>query len=329
MIEAEDLTRHYGARTAVDGVTFSVPRGEIVGFLGPNGAGKTTTLRMLSGFIPPSRGTARVGGHDIIEASLSARKLIGYMPESVPLHPELRVDEYLRFRAEIKGVRDIKTSLSRALELADLTAVSRRLIHELSKGNRQRVGLADALIARPPLLILDEPTEGLDPNQVLRFRDVLKGLGEEHTILLSTHILSEVEAVCSTVVIIHQGKVATAGSLSAVRAELQGGRRELDIAVSLRDKTETDFANLIAGITNTTVSAVTLTDGVLTAVLTVRADDDSATERFASACVTEGFGLRALSPRQRSLEKIFHELTTPAEPTAHTGRDSSSTEHAA
>ncbi len=311
MIEAEGLTRRYGARTVVDDITFAVPRGEIVGFLGPNGAGKTTTLRMLSGYIPPTRGVARVGGHDIVEESIEARRLIGYMPESVQIHPEMRVDEYLRFRAEIKGVRDIKAAVERALELADITAASRRLIQELSKGNRQRVGLADALVARPPLLILDEPTEGLDPNQVLRFRDVLKGLGAEHTILLSTHILSEVEAVCSRVVIIHQGKVAASGPLSEVRAELQGGRRELDVAAALRGKSEDAFTQLVSGIDGAELSTPEVTDGVARAVLTVPAGDEGeAVERFAAACVGAGLGLRAMTPRRRSLEGVFHELTT-------------------
>ena len=197
MIETKDLTRRFGARTAVQSLTFTVPRGKVVGFLGPNGAGKSTTLKMLSAYLPPTEGTATVNGHDVVEQSLEARRSIGYMPETVPLHPEMRVEEYLRFRAEIKGVpsRDRRRAEDRAMELADVTEVRRRLIGDLSKGFRQRVGLADALVASPPLLILDEPTEGLDPNQILRFREVIRGLRGEHTVFLSTHILQVVEAV--------------------------------------------------------------------------------------------------------------------------------------
>lgn len=190
MIVAEQLTRKYGSRTAVDGISFTVPRGEVVGFLGPNGAGKSTTLKMVSGFLPPTSGHITVAGLDIVEDSLEARRRLGYMPESVPLYPEMRVEEYLGFRAEIKGVGRNKRrdAVGKAMEQADVKDVARRLIGELSKGYKQRVGLADALVSSPDLLILDEPTAGLDPNQILQVRELIKSLGKQHTIFLSTHI---------------------------------------------------------------------------------------------------------------------------------------------
>lgn len=323
VIETQNLTRRFGARTAVDGLTISVPRGKIVGFLGPNGAGKSTTLKMLAAYLPPSEGTARVGGCDVVEDSLGARRLIGYMPETVPLHPEMRVGEYLRFRAEIKGVtKNLRASLDRALELADITDVQRRLIGDLSKGYRQRVGLADALVAAPPLLILDEPTEGLDPNQILRFREVVRQLGREHTVFLSTHILQEVEAVCEEVIILHQGRLAAQGPLDRVRAELEGkGRafvltaaarahREFDIAAALRDAiTRVDGAKVEAIDPRGSQQVVRFT-------LPAEGEVDAALDVVIDACAALGLGVRGLAPQSSSLEAVFHALTTAAAPTS-------------
>jgi ABC-2 type transport system ATP-binding protein len=317
--DVDKLTRRFGARTAVDELTFTVPRGQIVGFLGPNGAGKSTTLKVLSGFLPPTSGTARIGDHDVVEASLEARRLIGYMPESFPVYPEMRVDEYLRFRAEIKGVRDRKAAVARAMELADITDVSRRLVGELSKGYKQRVGLADAVIARAPLLILDEPTEGLDPNQILRFREVIQALGKEHTIFLSTHILSEVEAVCSHVIIIHKGKIATAGPLDAVRAELSGGAREVSLVLApkaaARDAWAADatkaMRDAVEGLDGVTVVRAIMADAVVRIELKVSSEAD-AVEALVARCVSASLGVREVTPHGRSLENVFHELTTRA-----------------
>lgn len=320
MIETHGLTRRFGDRVAVDALTFSVPAGQIVGFLGPNGAGKSTTLKMLSGFLPPTAGRASILGHDVVDARREAQRALGYMPESVPLHPEMRVVEYLRFRAEIKGLwstaRD--KAVSRALELADVADVSRRLIGELSKGYRQRVGLADALVASPPLLILDEPTEGLDPNQILKFRELLKGLGAAHTILLSTHILPEVEAVCSHVVIIHRGRIAAQGDLDAVRGQLQGGRR-VALTLSTPDAQATAFRDnavaaasaVLGALPGLAVAEATWSAGLALVTLALAADAaDDTVEAAVARAVHAGLGVRQVSPSARTLEDVFHALTT-------------------
>jgi ABC-2 type transport system ATP-binding protein len=202
----EALTRRYGSRIAVDDVSFRVEPGEIVGFLGPNGAGKTTTLRMLTGYLAPTSGDIRIDGIDAVTNSIRARERIGYMPEGVPLYGEMRVYEYLRHRGALKSVANLAEAVDRSLELAGVADARTRILGQLSKGYRQRVGLAEALIADPPILILDEPTSGLDPNQVRRFRELVRGFSGKKTVLLSTHILSEVEAVCDRVIIIREGK---------------------------------------------------------------------------------------------------------------------------
>jgi ABC-2 type transport system ATP-binding protein len=206
VIEVNALSRRYGSRLAVNDVSFRVEPGEIVGFLGPNGAGKTTTLRMLTGYLAPTTGDVRIDGIDAIADSIAARARLGYMPEGVPLYKEMRVHEYLRYRAALKKVEEVQAAVDRSLELAGVTDARRRIIGQLSKGYRQRVALADALIADPPILILDEPTSGLDPNQVRQFRELIRGFGGKKTVLLSTHILSEVEAVCDRVIIIREGE---------------------------------------------------------------------------------------------------------------------------
>lgn len=206
MIEVGALSRRYGDRWAVRDVSFQIASGDIVGFLGPNGAGKTTTLRMLTGYLAPTSGRIRIDGVDALEQSIAARQRLGYMPEGVPLYREMRVHEYLRHRAALKGVRDVSQAVDRSLELAGVSDARRRIIGQLSKGYRQRVGLAEALVADPPILILDEPTSGLDPNQVRQFRELVRGFRGTKTVLLSTHILSEVEAVCDRVIIIHAGR---------------------------------------------------------------------------------------------------------------------------
>ena len=206
MIEVEALSRQYGSRLAVNEVSFRVEPGEIVGFLGPNGAGKTTTLRMLTGYLAPTSGDIRIDGIDAVTDSIRARERLGYMPEGVPLYREMRVFEYLRHRGALKRVPNLTEAVDRALELAGVEDVRTRIEGQLSKGYRQRVGLAEALIADPPILILDEPTSGLDPNQVRQFRELVRSFGGEKTVLLSTHILSEVEAVCDRVIIIREGE---------------------------------------------------------------------------------------------------------------------------
>src|SRR3989440_11810392 len=209
MIKVENLTKRYAGQTAIRDLSFEVGQGEIMGFLGPNGAGKTTTMRILAGFMPATSGRASIAGFDVFEQSLQARTRLGYMPENVPLYNDMRVTEYLDYRAALKGVphRRVAERVGDVKELCGLPEVERKLIGALSKGYRQRVGLADALLNEPELLILDEPTIGLDPNQIRQVRELIKNLGKQHTILLSTHILPEVEMTCSRVIIIHKGQI--------------------------------------------------------------------------------------------------------------------------
>src|SRR4051794_21277590 len=221
MIEVDRLSKYFGPVLAVDGVSFMVDRGEVVGFLGPNGAGKSTTMRILTGYMPASSGIAKVAGFDVVDQSLEVRRRIGYLPESVPLYGEMRVEEYILFRAKLKGVprQDRARRVEYCLERCRLKEVRRRLLQTLSKGYRQRVGLADAMIGNPPILILDEPTSGLDPLQIRETLALIKELGVERTVLLSTHILSEVEAVCERVIIIAAGRVGLSKTLAELEAE--------------------------------------------------------------------------------------------------------------
>ncbi|MBM4016850.1 MAG: ATP-binding cassette domain-containing protein [Planctomycetes bacterium] len=227
MIEVKDLTKWYGRTLALDRATFAVQEGQIVGFLGPNGAGKTTALRILTGYLPATSGEARVAGRDVLMESLAVRAGIGYMPENVPLYMEMRVQEYLRFRAGLKGVpaKNRAAAVERVVERCWLKDMRRRLIGQLSKGFRQRVGLAEALVADPKVLILDEPTIGLDPAQIQETRRLIRQLGEKHTILLSSHILPEVERTCSHLVIIASGRIAATGSLEELKKGLTQGQR--------------------------------------------------------------------------------------------------------
>jgi ABC-2 type transport system ATP-binding protein len=219
MILVESLVKYYGEYPAVRGVSFEVPKGRVVGFLGPNGAGKSTTMRILAGFLTASGGRASIAGKDVFTDPIAARRNIGYMPESCPLYPELRVAEYLKFRAGLKGLgwSARRKRIDYVLERCWLKDVRTQLIGTLSKGYRQRVGLADALLADPPVLILDEPTAGLDPTQIRETRKLIRELGRQHTMLLSTHILTEVEMTCDSAVIIYQGEVVEDGTLDAIR----------------------------------------------------------------------------------------------------------------
>lgn len=219
MIEVRQLIKRYAKYTAVNDVSFDVGSGEIVGLLGPNGAGKSTILRILSCFMPASSGTVRVAGHDVFEHSREVRRQIGYMPENNPLHPEMRVREYLKFRARLKGLSRTQSRdrVSVVLEQCGLTEVQKRIIGQLSKGYKQRVGLADALVHEPQLIILDEPTIGLDPNQLRSVRELIKGLAGRHTVLFSTHLLPEVEMTCSRVLILHQGQILAADTTENLR----------------------------------------------------------------------------------------------------------------
>ncbi|HUU10395.1 MAG TPA: ABC transporter ATP-binding protein [Phycisphaerae bacterium] len=227
IIEVENLTKWYGRTLALDRATFSVEQGQVVGLLGPNGAGKSTAMRILTGFMPASSGTARVAGHDVLMDGLAVRRSVGYMPENVPLYPEMRVEEYLGFRAALKGIEPAKrrAAVDRVVERCWLGTVRRRLIGQLSKGFRQRVGLADALVADPPVLVLDEPTIGLDPLQIRETRQLFRTLEGKHTALIASHILWEVERICSQVIIILDGRIAAAGRIDDLCKKWVGANR--------------------------------------------------------------------------------------------------------
>jgi len=238
MIEVSDLTKRYASRTAVQGLSFSVGRGEIVGLLGLNGAGKSTTMRILSCYMPASSGHARVAGFDVFTQADEVRRRIGYMPENNPLHPDMRVREYLKFRARLKGLGRTRSRerVDAVLAQCGLTDMGRRIIGQLSKGYRQRVGLADALVHEPELVILDEPTNGLDPNQIRAARQLIKDLGRDRTVLISTHILHEVEMTCNRVIILHQGKIIAADTAENLRQTISSeGLVSAEIAAPLAE----------------------------------------------------------------------------------------------
>jgi ABC-2 type transport system ATP-binding protein len=224
MIKVEGLTKRYPRTLAVDNVSFEIEKGQIVGFLGPNGAGKTTTMRVLTCFLPPTEGRAEVAGFDVTTHSMDVKKRIGYLPEIPPLYPEMEVVEYLEFVARLKGVPkgDVKKRVQEVSERCRVADVSTKLISKLSKGYRQRVGLAQAIIHNPDVLILDEPTSGLDPKQIIETRDLIKGLAGDHTIILSTHILPEVEAICERVIIINKGRIAATDTVANLTTRLRG-----------------------------------------------------------------------------------------------------------
>jgi ABC-2 type transport system ATP-binding protein len=316
MIQAERLSKSYGAFRAVTDVSLHVERGEVVGFLGPNGAGKSTTLRMLAGFLGPTSGRVRIDGHDIAEEPLLARQKIGYMPETSPLYPEMRVREYLAFRAELKRVprRERRAAVEAAAEEAGVLEMADVLIGHLSKGYRQRVGLADALLGAPPVLILDEPTAGLDPNQIREVRELVRRRGREHAILLSTHILSEVEATCSRAVVIARGNLVAAGTIDELRAlrRSRGGGGARLLVRGEGDKARAAVRK-IPGVKSATHDASAhAPPGTSFLDLDYRIDGDGdaeVTERVVAALVGAGFGVREVVPRAASLEQVFAELT--------------------
>jgi ABC-2 type transport system ATP-binding protein len=232
MIEVDQLTRRYRDRVAIDALTFTVAEGEIVGFLGPNGAGKSTTMKILTGFMPATSGTAKVGGFDVFEQPLQAKRKIGYLPETPPLYPELTVREYLKFVCELKHVRPSASEIARVTSVTGLSSDLDRLCGTLSKGYKQRVGIAQALLGDPALLILDEPTEGLDPRQRREVLEMVKSLAGKHTVVLSTHILAEVKAICERVLIIHRGKIVANDTMAAITQGRENGLEETFIRLT-------------------------------------------------------------------------------------------------
>jgi len=311
VIEVSNLTKDYGTVVAVREISFSVGKGEIVGFLGPNGAGKSTTLRVLAGFLGATSGRVRIAGHDIAEAPRAARRALGYMPESAPLYPELRVLEYLLFRARLKEVPRAKqtAAIGGAMERAGVAHMAGTVIGHLSKGYRQRVALADALVSDPPLLILDEPTAGLDPNQIREVRTLIKGLAGDRTILLSTHILSEVEATCERAIVIDRGRLVAEGSIEALRASQHSSA----LSLRIRDP-EARAEAAIAGVSGLEVREVNAEPGssdrrTLRLALIDGVEREATVEALVRALTEAGIGIHALVPEQASLEQVFSELT--------------------
>jgi len=314
LITVEHLTKQYGRFTAVDDISFEVQKGEILGFLGPNGAGKTTTMRILTGYMPPSTGRATVAGYDIFKQSLQARSHIGYLPETVPLYLEMTPRSYLDFIGKIRGL-DSRTRRARISDVAEkckIEDVLDRLIGKLSKGYRQRVGLSQALLGDPDVLILDEPTVGLDPRQIVDTRQVIKNLAGDHTVILSTHILPEVSMTCERVVIINRGRVVAMDTPENLQRRMRGAD-ELELEV--RGPSEAVKATLQSMPQVLSVKERSMHDGICVYAV----DCDSGTdirESIASTIVQRGWGLRELRAASASLEEIFVQLVTAEAPAA-------------
>jgi ABC-2 type transport system ATP-binding protein len=310
MIEVQSLTRYFGQVLAVNDVSFQVDKGEILGFLGPNAAGKTTTMRILTTFLPATSGTARVAGFDVHEKSMDVRKKIGYLPESPPVYPEMRVKDYLSFVAKIKEVepKNEKKAIDDALGKTGTTDVSNRVIKTLSKGYKQRVGLAQALVHNPDVLILDEPTVGLDPAQIIEVRELIKGLAGDHTIILSTHILPEVSMTTNRVVIIDKGKVVAEDTPENLTKSLAGSQRFL-MTVKGPEVEVNNKISAVAGVEKVKVSKKA--DYLNVTVETT--SDDELSPALAKAIVDNGWDLFEMKPEGMSLEDVFLHVTTKEE----------------
>lgn len=315
MIEVDHLSKSYGKTVAVDDISFTVGKGEILGFLGPNGAGKTTTMRILTGYLPATSGSARISGFDVFEQSLEVRRRIGYLPENPPLYPDMNVHGYLEFVARIKGVAgaDISKRVDRAMEMATLTDRRNELIKRLSRGFKQRVGIAQAIVHNPDVVILDEPTVGLDPKQIIEVRKLIKGLAGEHTIILSTHILPEASQTCDRVVIINRGRIAAVDTPENLTTQLKGSER-----VQIEVKGEEDLlrktVEQVEGVTKIDIEPIEGSEHLKAIV-----ESESGTElrsQLAAAVVGKGLELFELRAISLSLEDIFLQLTTEEESSA-------------
>ncbi len=307
MVIAEHLHKTFGRFTAVKDATFSINKGEIVGFLGPNGAGKTTTMKMLTGYLPPTAGTASIAGYDIIDKPLEARRHLGYMPENVPLYDDMRVYEYLDYRARLKGIcgKSVRQQLGEVIDKCGLEPKRKNLISTLSKGYRQRVGLADALLGNPDLLILDEPTNGLDPNQIRQIRELIRALSENHTVILSTHILSEVEMICNKVIIIDQGEIKAADTPENLTRNLRAAGR---VSIEFKGDPTAVVAELESFAPVKKVILEEPEDGWNR--LLVRAEPGTDTREKAAAIIAaHGLPMRHIYRHIPSLEDVFVEMT--------------------
>jgi ABC-2 type transport system ATP-binding protein len=316
LIEVQDLSKAYGSVTAVDHVSFTVNKGEILGFLGPNGAGKTTTMRILTGYMPATSGTVRVAGFDVFEDSLEVRRRIGYLPEVPPLYPDMSVEAYLDFVLRIKNVasRNRRERITDALEKTNVADKRKELIKRLSRGYRQRVGLAQALVHDPDVIILDEPTVGLDPKQIIEVRHLIKSLAGSHTIILSTHILPEVSVTCDRVVIINKGKIAAVDTPTNLTMRLKGGQK-IYVDVRAPEKPLEEALRQIPGATRVEVNQARA-DGHVAATVEVAPGQDIRSQT-AAKIVEKGLALYELRGASMSLEDVFLELTT--DDAAHAG----------
>lgn len=301
MIEANGLTKVFGPRRAIEDLTFHAKKGEILGFLGPNGAGKTTTMRILCGYMPPTSGEARVAGFDVVDQSLEVRKRVGYLPETVPLYPDLTVFEYLKFMADLRHIQDAEDRVDEVLELVHMEDRMNSFISSLSKGMRQRVGLAQAILHKPEVLILDEPTIGLDPVQIVDVRNLIRELGKEHTILLSTHILSEAQQVCNRVMIINKGKIVAEDTPERLQSRLAGVQRVV-LQVAGDDNGLAETVKNVPGVQAVSLLQPGRLEFETQPGMDVRAE-------VARAVVSAGYNLLDFHSQTLSLEEIFVELT--------------------
>lgn len=301
MIEVSHLSKKYGERQAISDLTFSIGKGEVVGFLGPNGAGKSTTMKIITGFMAPTSGIAKVCGFDVFENPIEVKKRIGYLPETPPLYTDMLVEDYLKFVAQLKLVAPgkISGSIERALQKTQLSNVRKRLIRNLSKGFKQRVGIAQALVSEPDVLVLDEPTVGLDPKQVSEIRDLIRELRGEHTIILSTHILPEVQATCDKVIIIHQGRIVAQESIDTLSKINDGG-----VVLKIRTAKTKDISSEIR-----VLESVQNVEVIGERHYKVKLQSEHAIEKIAEEIVRSGAGLVELSPEKANLEDVFLKLT--------------------
>lgn len=305
MIEVENVSKLFGNFRAVDGISFSIQTGEIVGLLGPNGAGKTTTMRMISGFLEPDSGTVKIDGLDVLKNPVETKRKIGYMPESAPMYSDMIVADYLKYIAEIENQNPAEKCRELA-EVCGLKEVMHKNIGELSRGNRQRVGLAHALMGNPEILILDEPTSGLDPNQVLEVRSLIKQIGKTHTVIISTHILSEVEMLCGRVIIISGGKKVADSPTEELREHF-GNSSEVQICVFGASTEEAE--KIFRGINGVSKIHSSLNDGKIEFRISVEKNIEVRPE-LAKACVQNGLELFEMQQKKNSLEDVFRSLTS-------------------
>lgn len=305
MIEVENVSKLFGNFRAVDGISFSIRTGEIVGLLGPNGAGKTTTMRMISGFLEPDSGTVKIDGLDVLKNPVETKRKIGYMPESAPMYSDMIVADYLKYIAEIEN-QNPEEKCRELAEICGLKEVMHKNIGELSRGNRQRVGLAHALMGNPEILILDEPTSGLDPNQVLEVRSLIKQIGKTHTVIISTHILSEVEMLCGRVIIISGGKKVADSPTEELREHF-GNSSEVQICVS--GASAEDAEKIFRGINGVSKIHSSFHDGKIEFRISVEKNIETRPE-LAKACVQNGLELFEMQQKKNSLEDVFRSLTS-------------------